>query len=205
MARAIVLTDSFNRADNTDIGANYDPGYTGWDPLQIVSQRVRATNVGNDAFESINVGGFSASQWLQVRVRGLAINDEIALCTYATAPPTRQFYLFKITTVDNTIKVCTDPGGVFTAVQLSINTQVTWTDGDVLSVETDANGNHRMFKNGQMFLDAKDSSLPSGRGMLHIYANASLSTVEVDSFVGGALVGDVRSASPLSLQQRLAA
>ena len=49
--RTTLFTDAFDRADNTDLGADYAGGYTGRTTGKIVSQRLLPTTVGTDTVE----------------------------------------------------------------------------------------------------------------------------------------------------------
>ncbi|HEY6085839.1 MAG TPA: fibronectin type III domain-containing protein [Nitrospira sp.] len=67
-----MFTDTFNRANNADIGAAYTASYTGFISGQIFSQRVVASAVGPSAVEQYTGVPTPNDQWSEVTIGALA-------------------------------------------------------------------------------------------------------------------------------------
>ena len=65
----LVAADNFDRADNLNLGAAWDP-YTGKNALQLVGNSVRASGIGGDNVESYNAVPLSNNQWSQATLTG---------------------------------------------------------------------------------------------------------------------------------------
>jgi hypothetical protein len=94
---AAVITDNFNRADNADIGANWDNGYTSFGACQIVGNLVRPSSVGTTCIESWNANSFAATQSAQVTLTTFTNGSDtfdvtVATVIRATAPATETMY-----------------------------------------------------------------------------------------------------------------
>ncbi len=69
--RTTLFTDIFNRADNTDLGADYAGGYTGFTTGKILAQRLVPSAVGGNAVEHYTGVTTPNDQWSEVTIGAL--------------------------------------------------------------------------------------------------------------------------------------
>lgn len=172
-------SDDFNRADNADLGANWDvmTGETGWEILGNQANCPAVALGGVDATESWNADTLSADQFSQVTLiafngGGLSQGTGAAVRCSAAA---RTYYRF----------VTNDEAGVnaqiakfVAAANTQLATQAVPTAvNDVLRVE--AEGSTLRFKlNGAIKFQATDTSITSGRPGITFSSPATSSTVD---------------------------
>src|SRR5262249_55739145 len=97
-ARTVLGSDNFNRADSTDLGPNWNTGYTGHTNAAIVSNQVQATVTDNSAPKSIEeyVGATPGNdQWCQLTLSVFQgpIDREFGCMVRAKDPPTIGWYV----------------------------------------------------------------------------------------------------------------
>lgn len=119
-------TDGFNRADNTDLGALWTPGYGTDDPLTLQSNRIIATNVNPESTETyVSSPALSNDQWAQITLPDttgtggtgtLTVNhlagavNSADLASYPTASVTPTANACVLVAVANRISVSTNGG-----------------------------------------------------------------------------------------------
>jgi hypothetical protein len=195
VAGAATVSDDFTRADNLDIGTNWDNGYTASAACQIVSNQVRNQAAGDGCVETWNANSFTNDQWAQITLADfntLAL-ARIALVLHAATPPTGDYY--RITARINS-------GGATTTIQkfianvgttLATESAITWLSGDVLYAEISGT-TITAKRNGVTIFTGTDAALASGRIGIYSSTDGALDEVELDSFSGGDLttVGTTR-------------
>lgn len=189
--RAVVLfelfRDDFNRANNTDLGASWDAGYT--TRMDLVSNRVRvSTTVSNESDETYTVA-LPANQWAQVTFPTWAADANTKygwIMLRAAAPATVTWYQATIARNDGAFR--TQISKKIAGVETSISSEnsTTWAATDVLRLRV-SETSLRLDRNGVSLLTGTDSSIAgSGRAGLGAYLGAgSAGDVEFDDFVCG--------------------
>jgi hypothetical protein len=187
-AGAATITDDFTRADNSDIGANWDNGYSTSTACAIVNNRVRNPASGDGCVETWNANSFANNQWAQASFATYDTTSvaRIAVILRAATPPTGDYY--RITARRNS-------GGATTTIQkfianvgttLATESAITWATGDVLYA--DVSGTTITAKrNGVTVFTATDSALTAGRIGLYISIDGTVDGAEIESFSGGDL------------------
>ena len=66
LAGAASFSDDFTRADNLDLGANWDDGYAGLASCKIASNKVTAQADGESCVETWNATSFTNDQWAEI-------------------------------------------------------------------------------------------------------------------------------------------
>jgi hypothetical protein len=186
----IIVNDNFNRADNADVGASWDAGYTGQNAAKIQGNEVLGTvqaaqssetnsaAVGND-----QSGTITLSEWSYARANARVVGVLLRV----PAPPTYTGY------------TCTggagwDVVGSHTRIKkMSVGTlasedgTVPWTIGDTLTCSVRGT-TITAYRNGTPVLTATDSANTSGRvGFLLASDDATLASIALDNFVGSTL------------------
>lgn len=179
--------DTFNRADNTDLGASWDPGY--YTRLDLVSNRVRVSTVTTNSSTETFTAALPANQWARVALPTWAADAVIRygwLILRGTAPATATWYQFTIAR----------NGGTFTSqiskkiadVETSISSEnsTTWAASDVLQASV-YDLTLRLYRNNVQLLSGTDASITASlRAGLGAYIDGSAATVEFGDFeVGG--------------------
>lgn len=188
MSRRTLYTDLFNRADNADIGADWDPGYTSRSAMSIVSQNVSPD--GADDVETNNNAGLPADQWAQITIASLtdAGGDmRFSVLLRATAPPTPTWYEF--TAARNNVytsRIVYRNNGTNTAQ--GDENATTWVAGDVLRAEA-IGTSLTLYRNGASLVQLTNAALASGRGGMQMFI-ASGNTGTMDDFIAGDFVAD---------------
>jgi len=183
-------SDAFTRADNTDLGSEWDAGYTGRDPINLVSNSVRATTLNVNAVESQNVYSAPADQWCQFTLGTWsgAVNSGLTLIYRAAAPSTVTWMecVIHITTTET--RISERVAGARTG--LATESTTTYATNDVIrcfSIGT----RHVIQKNQVSVLVGVGSGVTSGsRSGLDIFVatGGSLANVTVLDFQAGDFV-----------------
>jgi len=188
----VKFSDDFNRANNTDLGANWDAGYGAHNPFQIVSNRIRAQAVAQESMESQNV---TSAQWVSVDVPTLtgAVITGVRIKVCLFAPPTETFYWMQATinTPPTTTVISRVTAGAETV--LASETATTWASGNSMGFSIGSAGELNAYRNGSTtpLLTANDSTYTPNRSGLGVYIDTggSIADVEFDNFQTGDLLG----------------
>lgn len=173
------FTDAFTRADNTDLGASYDSGYTGANNLQIVTNEVRATTVGADSAETYSGTISSADQYAQVTITAIDSGGVVGVLLRASAPATRNWVQVYVNTAGSTIQV------IDGATNPVIFTDATaWAVSDVLRVSA-IGSEFRLYRNEALIGTVTDTTFASGRVGILVNHGTTLANARVDNFVAG--------------------
>ena len=197
------FSDSFDRADGADLGAEWTP-YTGRE-LKIFSNAVRATTLDNTADEFCTLQGPGPDQYAQVSLKTLTeATGEISVGVRATAAAGTRTKYFVVAHQTGT-RLGKLIAGAFT----EFTTDATvWASSDILRLTVNQRGNDALltvYRNGIAlfsYLDAP-AAIASGTLSLSIYALTSLANVEADDFLGGDFI-EVRSEAHPNLKVLLA-
>lgn len=183
-------TDNFDRADNTDLGANWDPyDNPSSAPCQILGNAVENTTALVDCVEGFNNYIPTANQYAQITVSGLASGTRWnQVIVRLQAPSTYSGYVCRAQPTDqtNTTRIRrADAGSMSTLVN---ETATTWADGDVLRCE--ASGSSITAKrNGATLISGSDATYGSGRGGIGVLDNTDFFSSPLDNFEVGDLGG----------------
>ncbi len=178
------FADSFDRGDNSDLGASWDPQKSG-SQAQIVGQRVRVTSLSTNAEEVTNALTPSPDQIAQITIATFvgAGAGHLGVLLRAAALGAETFYLLEAT------KHSAGTSGISIVVAGAQTTLVsenatTWTAGDVLAGSV--LGNLLTLKrNGVTLLQVSDATLGGGNIGIFLYEDTNAADTELDDFVGG--------------------
>lgn len=195
--RRIQFIDNFDRADNTDLNASWDAGYTAVNNAKIVSNRVRSTVVNTDSVETYN--GFSgADTWAQYTVPTLtgAVQANVNVLVRFAAPGQLNGYICT-TNVNaaHTFSIYKVVNSVYT--ELSFNNTATYQASDIYRCEAEGTTIRFFQVRGTaetLLTSVTDATFASGRTGLQIFITAagSLVNAELDNFA----MGDFTSTPP---------
>src|SRR5262245_33884072 len=180
----VSFSDVFARADNSDLGPNYDPQAS--NPLRIVGQRVRATSIASGEEESVNAITPANDQCARITLgtfTGAGYGDAGPIIT-AAPPGTRTFYgalAFK-NDPDNTSVIYLRINGA--VVFIATERGTTWAWGKVVGI-AEVGPNLTLKRDGVTVLTANDSSLSGGRIGLRIREDGNLQNLDISAFSGG--------------------
>ncbi len=159
------FADSFDRGDNSDLGASWDPQKSG-SQAQIVGQRVRVTSLSTNAEEVTNALTPSPDQIAQITIATFvgAGAGHLGVLLRAAALGAETFYLLEAT------KHSAGTSGISIVVA---------GEGSVI-------GNLLTLKrNGVTLLQVADATLGGGNIGIFLYEDTNAADTELDDFVGG--------------------
>ena len=183
--------DAFNRADNTDLGAAYDAGYTAQGPAQIVSNRVRPTTVNTRAYETFNTVTPGNDQWGQLTLSTLAGAQLADVCVpirAANAATVTSYAGCAVKNGANTLEIREYTTG--TPVVLAGNATYTPTTADKIRVEAEGTTLRLYLIRGTqeiLAVSTTDASIAGGKVGVSMFVatSGSLANVEADDLVVG--------------------
>ena len=203
--RNILASDTFDRADNADLGATWDNGYTGDIAAQIVSNRVRTSAVGAVAAkETYNGVSTPNDQFAQITVPTItgAVQTNVGVLVRFANSPTVTGYVCQIQVNPLQSRIGEYTAGAF-ADLVAADTTTTWNPTDILRCEAQGTA-LRLYKvvlvNGveqaTLVLSATDASNASGKTGIYIFMITSgvISNVELDTFS----MGSITSTAPVA-------
>lgn len=160
--RITMASDSFTRADNTDIGTAWDVGASPFVRLDLVSNAIQGiANPTNDSGECYNAITLPANQWCTQTIKTLsgANLDSFAVMLRSDATAANLYFTAGRTNTATTGRISKIIAGVTTA--LGSDTSAAWVSGDVLS--GDAIGTAiTLYRNGTQVFSVTDSAIASG-------------------------------------------
>jgi chitodextrinase len=180
-ATTLAATDNFDRADNPQLGAAWDP-YTSYSPLQLLGNSVRASAVNTDSMESYNAVALPPDQWAQATLtgwNGTAYHNAHVNVRLSATPAVLNGYAGLVTSTNKAL-IAKWTNNALTELAFVPYTPAI---GDVLRLEAEGT-TLRFYVNNVLRVTATDASYPSGRPGLTIYldAAAALSQVQLDNF-----------------------
>lgn len=193
------FTDAFTRADNVDLGANWDSGYTGFNNLQIVSNAVRSTVTAALNVETVNTATYGPTR-AQVTITSFSGTDWLPrLYVRASAPASLNGY--EVTAGDSgflgsTIRVRRFDAGAATG--LTTDSSVTWVAGDVMMLEA-VGSTISVYRNGSFVVSTTDATYSTGRAGVGISNDTSTANTVVDDFFIYEFVNDCGRLSMLGV------
>lgn len=190
--RITLQSDGFTRADGL-LGAFWDDGYVKSGSTvgssQIVSNKARASNVGQDTFETFNDGALPNESWTQVTTATLTGGgcQSVRLLLHFTPPPTVSGYeiLARKGCAGVTSYLVNRANGVFQS--LASESSTTWVSTDVMRAEY-RNGQLALYRNDVLVLAVDDATFPSGRAGFGMYDDTAIANTEVTSWSAGGFV-----------------
>lgn len=185
-----MATDDFNRANNTDLGANWD-SYSSFNSLDVNSNAARAGAVGgDDTMESWNADSFANDQFFESTI-GLWSGSEglyVGGILRAAAPDTHTMYVFYGKAPGATIYKRVAGSSASIADDVSED----FDPGDVVRGEAEGTA-LRLKKNGALVLSGSDSGISSGRAGVAVYISDGLTVDDatINSWAAGNIGGSV--------------
>lgn len=199
-----LATDTFVRADSTDLGSSWDAGYTARNNLQIVSNRVRGTAIGTYSYETYNAVAAPDNQWGRIIIRQADAATDMAHCVTLRSAnaATVTAYAGCYHTVAGVNRYRIREYATGTATELSESTDTTAAQvAD--EVHFEANGTaltlYRI-RNGvkTLMASATDATLTSGKvGIMLITGNGTLlGAAELNNFSMGGFSSGTSATAP---------
>ena len=181
--------DLFTRADNADIGASWDAGYTGMTAGQIVGGKVRGTVITTQEFdESYNALTLPANCWTEatLTITATAVVKYAWVFARCTAPATLTGYQATIARNDGAFTSALEKRVSGTGTQLASENAITWATGNTWRLEV-VDSAVRFFRNNAQLLSASDSAISAaGRAGMGCYvASGSVGELEIDDITFG--------------------
>jgi len=186
---ATLITDTFDRSNNADLGASWD-GYTGSNPFAINSNAARPSAFAADNIETYNAVTPPDDQWAEIVLGTWAGNSNYrnlhALCRFA-APNTISGYSGAVETPNPAGKVFI---GEFVAGSFSVlaSSPQTVVSGDVIRLQV-IGSNLELFQNGVSRTSASDGTRTSGRVGIASYPDIAITDADIASFQAGDFLG----------------
>jgi hypothetical protein len=172
-----VYTDDFNRADSTNLGANWNEvGGTEW---EIITNRLGlTTNSGRQVMWTSTLS--AADQFVEMTTQIFGIDINLWLCSTNTSH-SGDYYAGAYATATNQWGIEKRVGGVTTGLgNLAGNAP---TNGDRIRFEV-LNGELAIYKNGALLLSGTDPGAPLGGGTYPGIGAAGIST-RIEDFEAG--------------------
>jgi hypothetical protein len=180
----IALPDNFTRADNLDLGAPYDPGYS--NSAKIVSNQVMPQGVGLEGIETWNANTFTNDQFAECKIAALGNSGSIVgVVLRAAAPPTMTMYWIGAGIYSNVTYTFIKKRVSGTETQLIGPTQA-WAVGDILRAEI-VGTTITVKRNGAQVNTTTDAAIAGGRVGIYVY-NDTAGLAQLDDFNAGDLV-----------------
>lgn len=186
--RTTLATDTFNRANSTELGASWQPGYTGNGPLQIVSNQLRPTALNTDALETyvITTPNDQFAQFTLAQVSGSGVRAPRTLVRFSDPANINGYECGFL--LPTTFRCGEWNAGVFTQ-----KTSDTFTAqaGDI--VRTEAEGTtirgYVVRAGVETLINSfTDATHTAGKtGIIHYQNTGTLGDVQVDDFVMGSI------------------
>lgn len=186
--KTVLLTETFDRANNTDLGATWDAGYTARDPLNLVSNQLRVTNLNTDALETYNGVSTPNDQHAQMtmsQVGGSGTRAPGVVLRMSNAPNVNGYECRIL--LPSTSRTGEWNAGVFT--QQTTSAAWTWAAGDKIRCEMEAT-TFRMYAirgTAETLVGTfTDATHTSGKtGIIHYVATGTTADVQIDDFIMG--------------------
>jgi hypothetical protein len=163
---AVLATDDFNRANSSDLGANWDAGYTDHPACKIENNSV-THNPNVDSLETYNAVTPPDAQYAQVKFTEFMTENLMGVLLRFANAPTVSGYLFCAWRFgsDTGETIYRMVNGSFN--NIAENSPATWATNDVLQGQ--ANGSTlKLFKNGVERLSVVDTTYTSGKAGIYI-------------------------------------
>jgi hypothetical protein len=190
-------TDTFTRADATNIGTLWDSGYTAQTNLQIISQRIRGVTVNTRSFETYTGTVASNNVFGQMTIAamtGAQLADQCVHLRASNAATMTSYAGCALRNGANTWEIREYTTG--TPVVLSGNATYDVVVGDKIRLEADGT-TLRLYRERAgtriLVVSTTDATLASGKVGLSLFVATSgtLSNVEADDFATGAISAGV--------------
>jgi len=187
------ISDSFTRSDNTDLGANWDAGYT--TRMDLVGNKVRASLVTTNESDETYVSTLPADQWAQITISTWAAdaNAKYAwLMLRATGPSTLTWYQATIARNEGAFRTQISKKSAGLETSIASENVTTWAATDILRFRV-AGTALQLDRNGSSLLTGSDGTLTgNGRVGIGVYlAAGSAGDVELDNFLAGNIFNPV--------------
>lgn len=188
-----VWIDTFNRGDNTDLGASWDAGYTSHVRLDLVGNAVRASAVAtSNNYETINAITLPNDQMVRATIKTSAGAAQVYHCLRlrATAPATNTAMHFCVVRNNGSLKSYISKVVTGTETQLVSDNTTNFVTGDQMLVSSIGN-THTLSRipggTGPpvQILQTTNADIPTGSRaglLLYIGAGGALSDGEFDDF-----------------------
>lgn len=187
----MALPDAFTRADNVDLGTEWDAGYDFCNAARITTNAVRSTVLNAESIESYNALSPGADQWASIKITALAANNCLAGVILRANPPPNPVTFYWVAAggfTGSNYTVC-KKRVAWTETQIySANTA--WVVGDTLRAEISSN-TITILRNGGLVTTVVDAAI-TGAGRVGIYlwvaTAGTLADAQLDDFNAGSIV-----------------
>jgi hypothetical protein len=190
--RTTLFTDSFNRADNADLGTAYTDSYTSFATGKILSQRLVPSTVGTATVEQYTGVVTPNDQWSEVTIGALTggVMAQVGTHVRLTNPTTyRGYRCFAAINQTNKAGIRRVDAGVLTTLGTNDTTTV-WGAGDTLRCEIKGTTIklYRVVGAGEtLLLSATDATYASGTTGLYamVAAGGAVTNAQISRFSMG--------------------
>jgi hypothetical protein len=185
--RIILGSDTFTRADSTDLGTQWSWGYANRGPSQLVSNAARPLTPGVETLEAFTGASLPDDQWAQVKLTNITGSgwNGVVFALRLQDPATKTHYGIAITdqTDSNAVSIGRCIAGSCTTLQTATTT---WANGDTARVEV-IGSTLSVYQNDVLVTSYTDvTPITSGpRAGLGLYAESSTANVIADDWVVG--------------------
>ena len=198
--RTQTISDFFNRADSTELGASWDAGYTSFfgatTNLAIVNNQLRVATLAADSLETNNTA-VANDQWAQITFISLTAADANikapGIMLRANAPGDLTGYGFRVWVYNGSPHTRIERWDALVAhVVLADESATTWLTGDKLRGEAEG-PTLRLYQvrgaTETLILSATDATYGSGRtGIIHFVQAGTTADIQIDDFTAGEFV-----------------
>ena len=202
MAFRVLDSDAFTRGNNTDLGTEWDAGYTGRDQLRLNSNQARpgASITNQEGLETFNGTTPPSDQWASLIVpvfsSGAVYIAAGVMARWANAPTVSGFfaYIEKNAASAAFFELGEYIAGTF--AQLA-STSYTFNANDKLTIACEGTGIRALLNDVEQ-LSITDNSFASGKAGVYVYVatggnndQIALATFEVGDFIAAGTAGPV--------------
>jgi len=183
--RYLIASDTFNRADNADLGGSWDPvGGSAW---QIVSNAIRGTGATPSYANEIHTAVLPDRQWAQAIVKTITgtadLYTGLELRKQSGADSGYVFLAKRGTVAGDGSVISKRTAGA--SVNLASESSTIWAAGDVLRAEADGS-TLRLYRNDVLVLSVVDETYASGSGGVWEYLDGgAIGNMELDEYSSG--------------------
>lgn len=194
----VLATDNFNRSDSTDLGSNWDAGYTGYDNCIVDQLFCTAEAANTTAMETYNAITWPDNQYVEFQLVTW-MNENLAYAVLRAASPATATFYYIGTSEFGGATFTNEIGKVIagSSTTLADESVSAWSTNDVVKGAV-LNSDLYLYQDGVQVLTATDSAIASGRGGVQLlyFLGGAGGDVNIDNWSGGEVTGDAVVVTP---------
>jgi hypothetical protein len=195
MFRTVLASDTFVRANSTDLGANWDAGYDFANKFQIISNAVNIFATSTDSIETYNAISTPNDQWISMvipSITGLGTDSYPGLIVRSANSPTSTAYHCKISGALQ-VQIEERTGGA--PATLTTAAVTAWQSGDLMRCEAEGTA-LRLYRvragADELLASTTDATLASGKVGLYNWSSVAA------RYVGAVVIGGFSATRPVA-------